>query len=274
LASRRSESGGATLRVRAQDEPLADAAHALALALAAAGARTLGFDQLAGRSVHVKAGALGGSAGWRYGLRRLCGGALPREREYANLEWLRARRFLAPEPLACASVCSGVRARFQLLVTAAVPGATTLEELLRDGSEVARRAALAELAREVARFHALRWVHRDLFPRNVLVARSPDGGSLWFLDCWKSGAPRPGRGAAYDLACFLLRAPELVGAELQREFLEQYFDGRSVQGAAVRDRARFLAALGAARAGLVARLAARPAEWRGHAAPVERWPMV
>lgn len=261
-----------TLRLRARDAGLVDEARELVLRLARDGGRTAEFVELGGARAFVKASPLRGRARLRWALKRaLFRAPLPREREHANLAWLRERLFLAPEPLASAVLVRGGAPWFQALATRAVESARTLEDVLARGDAGERARVLDELARETARMHALHFVHRDLFPRNVLVRADAHGGSVWFLDGWKGGERLQLRGPAYDLACLFLRAPEELGADAQRAFLDAYVRGRAVQGKPVGDRARFTAAIERERDALARRLAARPSEWRGRSAPVRAW---
>lgn len=260
--------GGGTLDVRARDESCARLAVPLAERVLAAGGRASEFTEFAGARAFVKASLLSGRARARWAvqvhvLRRL----LPRAREFENLRWLREHGFRAPEPLAAAWLSRGGTACFQLLVTRAVDGVRAGDDVLAHGTHAERRALLACVAEEAARLHALDCVHRDLFPRNVLT----DGAHVWFLDAWKSGPPRPGRAAAYDLATFLVRAPEWIGVELQREFVRAYAAARAQHGRPLRALAPFTARITRARSRLVRKLAARPAEWRGLGAPVLDW---
>ena len=110
-----------TWRVRARDPVTTEAALDLARRIARDTGRCSDFVELAGARAFVKASPLAGMARARWTLKtRLFRAPTPREREYANLDWLRARLFLAPEPLA---VVVGSRAGspcFQMLATRAV----------------------------------------------------------------------------------------------------------------------------------------------------------
>ncbi len=128
---------------------------------------------------------------------------MPRVSELQNLAWLRARLFRAPRPI-CAGVLSRAGAPwYQFLLTEEVRGAETLGQFLADAEcdGALRREVLDELADEVARMHALRFLHHDLFPRNVLVVRGAPHSRVYFLDAWAGGPVPQLRGAAYDLAC-------------------------------------------------------------------------
>ncbi len=206
-------------------------------------------------------------------------GTAPEVAEFKGLEFLREHGVPAVRPVAAASRTEQGRLVAHALLTEHVPDAIDLARRLatpgdpvRDDLETRRRVAQL-IGRHAHRMHSEGFVHRDLFPRNVLVHADPHGGSVWFLDCWKGGERLQLRGPAYDLACFLLRAPEELGLEAQRAFLEAYERGRAVQGKPIDDRARFLRAVERERAALVHRLTARPSEWRGRTAPAARWPI-
>lgn len=192
-----------TLSVVGSRPEVVEAAADAAQRLAAAGFRGMQRVELAGADALLKASPLHGKSALRWGLKRALGLRLPRVAEHANLTWLRERLFSAAEPLAAGALVRGGIPRWQFLATRFVQDAATLHGWLASGPPPSERAdVLAEIAREVARMHALRFVHRDLWTRNLLVV--PPGGHarVVFLDCW-AGGPGPGwRGAAHDLRCF------------------------------------------------------------------------
>lgn len=222
----------------------------------------------AGRHLWLKGDHLPGSARWRYSLRRWLGGPLPREREARNLAWLREHLFRAPRPLASAVLVRAGIARYQVLVLAPLPEHRPLPDAWRDGTAAERARWSTELACEVARLHALHFVHRDLFLRNVVVGREPgssDARELCFLDAWHAPYARPGRDVAYDLGCLLLDAVSLFTAEELAAWLSLYASERAAQGAPVELR-RLLPEAARHRRALVARRNARagapvPVEW-------------
>lgn len=281
MVKHRCERDGLHASIVATDDELARAAAELVLPLARSGERTHGAIEIAGRRAWIKGSPLAGRARARWTLkRRLLGAPLPCERERANLAWLRERLFLAPEPLASVAVARGGAPVYQALVTELVEDAQPFEARFASATSAERERWLEELAREVARMHALHFVHRDLFPRNLLVAPCPSGGELWFLDCWKGGERVQLRGPSYDLACFLLRAPELFGAEAPeapeaparaRAFLADYARHRRAQGKPLADERAFVRQVERERRALARRLARRPAEWRGLGAPIVDW---
>ncbi|MFN0008107.1 MAG: lipopolysaccharide kinase InaA family protein [Planctomycetota bacterium] len=207
------------LELVARSEEVRREASELALAAWSEGPRHGRFVELAGGRAYFKLSALAGKTRVRYAFkRRFLRAPLPRLAEFANLAWLRKNDFQAPEPLAAGALWERGLPRFQFLFTREVAGARTLASFLADETRLDLRAAvLGELARTVARMHSLRFLHHDLFPRNILVT---DG--IWFLDCWAGGLPPQARGPDYDLAC-LTRNTErtLSTAEIER-ILEVY----------------------------------------------------
>jgi tRNA A-37 threonylcarbamoyl transferase component Bud32 len=214
----------------------------------------------------VKGSALRGKAAVRHGLRRrLLGRPLPRVREYENLRWLEARIFQVPPPRAAAVLWSGGLPRYQLLVTAEVRGAVPLGEAL-PGEDPAGRSSLArELGREVGRMHALGFVHRDLFPRNLLVLPKGAGRRLVFLDAWRAGPHASLRGPAYDLGCLFLEGADLWTDPEQQQLIEAYVAARQSEGH--RTPADLLPRARREREGLIRRLRAEPARLRGATLP-------
>ena len=221
--------------------------------------------EFAGTQAWFKRSILRGSSRWRWALRRV-----PRVRERDNLLWLARHSFHVPVPLAAGALVRGGLPLRQFLITQDVPGATTLEEILRGGRSPDRSDVLGQLARETARMHALGFVHHDLYPRNVLVLPANSAGRIAFVDAWAGGPPPQLRPFAYDLACLFLRADrELTDAEVQR-FVDVYAAERSARGRPV-DARSVLADAKRHRARLIRRLIARPHELRGEPAPALDW---
>jgi len=220
----------------------------------------------------LKAEPLRGRARLRHALRAsLLRRPLPRLAEYENLRWLRERLFQAPRPLAVGAACAAWSARWQFLLTREVSETSTLGHYLGEGTEDPTEV-LDELAGEVARMHALHFIHRDLYPRNLLVKRKDASPArrIVFLDAWRGGARLQLRGAAYDLGCFFLHAPEWLSPRRLRRFFEHYLEHRSVQGKPVRPDPLRRAVI-AERAAQFARLARKPHLRRGRPLPPERW---
>jgi len=271
MPSRSTRIGGGRLRVVAATETIATAV-VEALADRARAEGTHGeWVELAGARAYLKAEPLRGRARLRHALRgAVLRRPLPRLAEYANLEWLRERWFQAPRPLAAGCVTSAGCARWQFLLTREVLDARPLHELLAEGVEDPTDV-LDELAGELARMHALHFVHRDLYPRNLLVraqAATPRRRVV-FLDAWRGGERLQLRGPAYDLGCFFLHAPEWLEGAQQRRFLARYVAGRAAQGKPVEEASLRRAVIGA-RAGLLARLEREPGRLRGRALPPAR----
>ena len=250
-----------------------DSAHAvLQFALQNADARETGLmTSLGGVRVWFKGGQLRGKAARRHALRRhVLRLDYPRIQELRNLEWLRARLFHAPRPVAAGVVTRNGVPRYQFLATEFVEDAISFRELLEQADDRRRLAALPLLAREFARMHALGFVHRDLYPRNLLLRHRNQHEEVIFLDAWRGGAGPGWRGADHDLACFLLHGADWLSAEEQRVFLGDYFEARRAQDRPV-DAERFLPRIARNRHRLRQRLAERPHERRGQALPSADW---
>jgi tRNA A-37 threonylcarbamoyl transferase component Bud32 len=230
-----------------------------------------GFVELSGERAYLKGSHLEGRARWRHALRALVlARPLPRVAERANLLWLRERLFLAPRPLAAGWLAQGRAPRYQFLYTEEVAGALGFEAFLAAAAERERAAVLDELAGELARMHALGFVHHDLYPRNLLVRDAREPGRVVFLDAWRGGPPPQLRGADYDLACFMLEGARLFSHAEQRRFFERYFAERAAQGRPA-EPSRVLRRARAQRARLRARLVRRPRELRGAPPPPADW---
>lgn len=167
----------------------------------------------------------------RHALRAWTGLAdIPRLQEFDNLVWLRRHGFAAPRPLAAGVHRTGGLPRYQFLVTEFLAGHPTLQEWLCSERSGRRLALLDALAVDLARLHALGFVHRDLFLRNLLVAPDAQAPRPIFLDAWRGG-PRPGwRGPLHDLACLFLDAPGVLDAAEQVRLLTGYRDARRQAG--------------------------------------------
>lgn len=192
---------------------------------------------------YLKGAPLDGKARLRHRLRELARRPLPRVAELANLGWLRARGFRAPEALAAGALRRGGTAVYQFLLTAEVAGARTLDAALANATPDARLACVRHLGRLVRELHALGFVHRDLYPRNVLVTGAPEDGELHLLDAWRGGARRQLRGPAHDHACLMLEGAELLTPAEQQAYFDAAFEGHpevlrdALLGAIARERA-------------------------------------
>lgn len=183
------------------------------------------------RLLFCKAGRLDGRARLRHAARGVfLRQDAPRLREFDNLGWLRAHGFGAPRALAAGVLLRAGMPWFQFLFTEEVPDTRLLEDEL-DARPEQRAAVVQRLGHDVGRMHASGFVHRDLFPRNLLVS---DGPKLHFLDAWRGGPRRGLRGPAYDLGCFMLRGAEILGDDEMRLLFEAYGAGRAAAGRPVR----------------------------------------
>jgi len=158
----------------------------------------------------------------RHAVRRAAGLEIPRLQEFSNLEWLRSRGFLAARPLLAGVRRRAVLPRFQFLFTELRPGESTLGQWFPLAPPAERARRLAALARDVARMHRLGFVHRDLYPRNLLVTTEGTDPRCAFLDAWRSGPGRGLRGPEHDLGCLFLEGASLFTPEEQRVFLQSY----------------------------------------------------
>lgn len=253
------------LRLWTHSPAALEPATALAEALVRTGERrgeALDFD---GERAYLKGGPLMGKASLRHGLRAvLLRRSPPRLREAANLRWLGSHDFQAPAPLVAGLLSRRGLPRYQFLLTRWVDGARTLERVLDEDTPKARRPILEELAREVARMHASGFVHRDLFPRNLLALGPESKRRVFFLDAWAGGPGTGLRGPAYDLACLFLEADRFEPEE-QRTMLETYCAALTAEGQPAPG--RLLTRVARNRQGLLRRLAREPARLRGRPMP-------
>ncbi len=202
----------------------------IALERAASGVPSGELVDVLGVRAYFKGEPLRGWARARWTVKhRLFLASMPRVRELHNLNWLRARLFLAPRPM-----CAGVLSRhgapwYQFLVTEEVKNAETLERFLMDAEcdPSLRASVIDELADEVARMHSIHFVHHDLFPRNVLIVRGAPHSRVHFIDAWAGGPAPQLRGPAYDLACLTLD-PLLSSADVDA-FFDRYCAERAAQ---------------------------------------------
>lgn len=236
----------------------------------------------------MKRDVLSGSASRRHGLRRaLLRWAPPRVAELRFLDWLRERLFHAPEPVAAVVLWDGWKPVRQMLVTRELPGAVPLGSAWEAAATEERCAWARELGQEVGRMHALRFLHADLYPRNVLVtgARS-DGGldrgidsgygrRLAFIDAW-AGGPTAWRHGSFarlerDLGAFFSVATDWMAVEHQRVLLEAYVSSRAVNGRPIGDGGAWSRRVALARHAEWRRLRDAPGRLRGRALPSPDW---
>lgn len=180
------------------------------------GLRTLGSC-----TAYFKGSPLATRPALRHALRRLAGCELPRLQEFLNLDWLEAQGFQAARPLLAGAHFERGLPRYQFLFTEYRSSEPTLEQWLPSATPEQRATRLAALARDLARLHRLGFVHRDLFPRNLLVTA---GTACAFLDAWRGGAGRGLRGPEHDLGCLFLDGAGLFTRDEQALFLRAYQD--------------------------------------------------
>ena len=249
------------------------------------GFETRGSDErrlIDGMDVVLKAGPLARSGARRHALRRLLLRApAPAEAEFRNLGWLRKRLFRAPRPIAAVTVLRGGRPVRQLLATEAVTGVDAAAHAWRaaDGATSARWSR--ELGRELGRMHALRFLHGDLYPRNLLVGEPANDGSpghgraLVWLDAWSGGPTAWRRGSLrrveQDLGAWFSAAADWMPADEQSLLLAEYVDARAANGRPVRDAGRLVARIQRARRVELARLERDRKRLRGGAFPIAGW---
>jgi hypothetical protein len=235
--------------------------------------RSAGPVRLGPGEAWVKAGTLRGKARLRHGLRRaLLARVLPREAEYRNLTWLAERRFRVPRPLAAASIWRGGLPLHQAVFLELLHDARPLHAELPSLPPAERAELLDELAREVARLHALGFAHHDLYLRNVLVLdpREGDQRRLAFIDAWSGGPGRARRGPARDLACLMLEGANLLTADEQARWLERYLAEREAHGRPA-EAAELVKAAAGVRKTLLARIARESGRWRLSEPPRGEW---
>ncbi len=260
--------------VQARDEAAREEAVELALALREQGSVSR-VERVADRECWIKGSPLRGAASLRHSLRRhLLRSAVPRLREYHNLIWLRKRLFRAAEPVCAGALHVRGAVRYQFLATTLVAPASALPAVLAQAAPEERTELVDELAGEIARLHALFFVHRDLFPRNLLVTpRSDDGADarrLVFLDAWRGGPFQRLRGPDYDLACLMLEGASLFTPFEQRRIFERYLAERARQGRPARAD-ELLARTARAREKLLDAVEREPGRWRLPDPPDRAW---
>jgi hypothetical protein len=175
-------------------------------------------------TAYFKGSPLAPGPALRHALGRAAGVEIPRLQEFDNLSWLRDRGFLAARPLLAGVRETALLPRLQFLYTEFRPAEPTLGQWLGQAGPEERVTRLATLARDVARLHRLGFVHRDLFPRNLLVPADRSEQRCVFLDAWHAGPGRGLRGPEYDLGCLFLDGAGLFTGEEQCAFLRAYHE--------------------------------------------------
>ncbi len=194
----------------------------------------------------------------------------PRVREFKNLAWLVERMFQTPRPLAAGVLQRHGFPTYQFLCTEFVQELVPFDEGLRAASADERSSSIDELARELARMHALHFAHRDVFTRNLRIGPRGAARRVWFMDCARGGRARSLGDAAYDLGCLWLGAASLFDAGEEKRFFDVYFAERTAQGAPISPR-KLLARAAKYRKKWIARIAKDPARWRPTEPPAPDW---
>lgn len=217
----------------------------------------------------IKGSALKGKATARHGLRFRLGLGLPRLREAQNLRWLGKHLFVVPRPLVALAIFRTGFPRGQWLVTQAQTGAQPLLDVWAKLSPPEQEAALLELAREVARMHALGFTHRDLFLRNLMWREDPQR-NLVFLDCWRGGPGFDLRGPSWDVGCLLVDLVQYMDGPRAQAWLQEYENQRALQGRPIAS-GKFLRRALKARRAITLRLIAQPERLGGAPPPPLDW---
>ncbi|MFM8979003.1 MAG: lipopolysaccharide kinase InaA family protein [Planctomycetia bacterium] len=136
-------------------------------------------------------------------------GSAPCLNEFRRLAEMREHQVPAVRPVVAAARTRGGRLVAHALLTEHVPGTRDLQQRLQDPGDPLcrdrrlRRQVAVMLGSVLHRMHAAALVHRDLYPRNILLRVDPEGlhePRLWLCDCRRAGAPSWRRGTWHDLA--------------------------------------------------------------------------
>ena len=160
----------------------------------------------------------------------------------AWIEWywmsrLEADGLSAARPVAFGEAMRGGRERASAVVAEAAPG-VALETWTRQRQDRCSRAVVNALATFVARFHALGYVHRDLYLSHVFYDESvgPDG-SFHLIDLQRVMRPTwfRRRWVVKDLAALNYSTPRRVATAADRvRFLRRYLDAPRLGGSGKR----------------------------------------
>ncbi|MDF1837672.1 MAG: lipopolysaccharide kinase InaA family protein [Planctomycetota bacterium] len=231
------------------------------------------FESTCGFQGYWKGGPLRFKTAVRYQAKqRLLGLQHPRRSEFENLNWLRARMFCAPRALAAAEFRQHGLVRHQWLYTESMPNRRTWSEAWPELLPPGRERCIVHLADEVARMHSLHFVHRDLFPRNLMV--DPSKGAeqpVGFLDAWAGGPGMGLRGPAYDIACLALDWPDSWTDPEQALFLNRYLDRRNAHGKPVKRIPAWIRSVETQRETWVHKLTASSRRRGGRPIPKSNW---
>jgi hypothetical protein len=233
------------LRVVAADSDLLEPAAEIALELGEHPGAQHAAIELAGRSARWRKSSFRGASRFGAACRSLFPSLWMRcLREQANLVWLRERLFQAPSPLAAGFMTRAGLPCFEFSLIEAIADAETLDAFLRgvpfssDGAEgrapsvgaQERARVLTELARELARMHALRFVHGELSPDRVIVGPRSDLARVYWPPSANGGPRLSTRGTVSEAASFTARCSAIASEPELRAFTAAYIDERMAQG--------------------------------------------
>ena len=216
------------------------------------------------------------------GLRRwVLGAPAPCEAEANHLTWLRKRLFRAADPLGSVTLHHlGFPSR-ELLVTRAVHGALPLREASAAADSSRRAQLFAEFGREVGRMHALRFLHAELHPGNVLATEPCDepgpgfGRSLIWLGSAKGGPTAWRRGnldrLEDDLGAWFSLAADWMQGEDTEALLLAYAASRLANGRPVSGLPSLVSSIQRSRRRELARFERSPRLLGGAEFPVAGW---
>ncbi|MFM8387067.1 MAG: lipopolysaccharide kinase InaA family protein [Planctomycetia bacterium] len=174
-------------------------------------------------------------------------GSAPCLQEFRALAQMREQQVPAVRPVVAASRSVGGRLSAHALLTEHVPGTRDLQQRLLDPADPLRtdrrlrRKVAMLLGHVLHRLHAFGLVHRDLYPRNILL-RVDEAGvhepRLWLCDCRRAGPPSWRRGAWHDLATLDADWRGRMPRSDRLATLEAYLEEGADAGEAVRRIAR------------------------------------
>jgi hypothetical protein len=205
-------------------------------------AKFFGMDRAAGtKSVELRQGKIGDvpvfykqydhpPASWRY-----LGRKSKARREFLNYQIMQRLGVRCATPAACGERRDRLgRLERAFIITVSIPDAQPLAEFvkLNQPGREARQIIVRELADTTRRAHDGRFIHRDLWVRNVLVNwQAPDKPAVWWIDSpkgaiWKLLTPF---GKVLDLASLNKGAPAFTTRTERLRFLREYL-GKNKKG--------------------------------------------
>ena len=216
------------------------------------------------------------------GVRRwLLGAPAPCEAESDHLIWMRKRLFRAAEPLGAVTIHRLGFPSSELLVTRRVRGALTLDDAVAAATPARRTHLFAELGREIGRMHALRFLHAELYPRNVLATEPCNepgpgfGRSLIWLGTAGGGPTAWRRGnlrrVEDDLGAWFSLAADWMRTEDTDALLLAYAASRRENGRPVASLPGLVSSIQRSRRRALARFERCPRDLGGAAFPIAGW---